>query len=331
MGWQERRAIIAQIEEMRGSRVICYITSDRAGADAQINKDSLPFFHDHLSQIGPRERIDLVLHTSGGDTLAAYGICQLLREFCKRLGVLVPFRCHSAGTLIALGADEIVMTRGGTLSPIDPSLKGPLNPAVELAPGQRQLVALSVESVAGFMQLVKKDWGIKGPALCDAFRMLAEKVHPLALGDVYRARQQIELLAGTLLKAHRSDKAKIADIVSTLARDLGSHDFPITRSNARRILGAQVLRDDVPLEKLVWALFEDYSKDMQLREPFDPTIAALANEAGKPAKVTQCLAVLETSAARDVAERELVLMQIGTPMGPAVQQQVVRANWQHYT
>jgi ClpP class serine protease len=40
----------------------------------------------------------------------------LLRQYCKRLAVLVPFRAHSAGTLISLGADEIVMLPGSELA-----------------------------------------------------------------------------------------------------------------------------------------------------------------------------------------------------------------------
>ena len=194
MAWQERKELIAKIEGIRKSRVICYLTSDRANANALISKDVSPLIHDFLAEIGPTKRIDLLLYTAGGDTLAAFGICKLLREYCDHLGVLIPFRCHSSGTLIALGADEIVMTRGATLSPIDPSVAGPLNPAVDIAPGQRQIVPVSVEAVAGFKDLVKKDWGIRGEHLCDALNTLAEKVHPLLLGSVYRARQQIELL-----------------------------------------------------------------------------------------------------------------------------------------
>ncbi|MBU0734226.1 MAG: hypothetical protein KKG10_08760, partial [Proteobacteria bacterium] len=46
----------------------------------------------------------------------------MLREFCEKLAVLVPFRAHSAGTTLALGADEIVMGPLGELGPVDPSV-----------------------------------------------------------------------------------------------------------------------------------------------------------------------------------------------------------------
>ncbi len=162
MARPERVDLIRKIEAARNSRLLCYITSDRPNADTNIKKDAIPIIFEHLERIGKRERVDVLLYTSGGDTLAAFGIARMLREFCTHVGVLVPSRCHSAGTLMALAANEVVMTRGATLSPIDPSIVGALNPAVEVVPGQRQMVPLSVETVAGYKDLVTQDWGIKG-------------------------------------------------------------------------------------------------------------------------------------------------------------------------
>lgn len=236
------------------------------------------------------------------------------------------------------------------MSPIDPSITGPLNPAVEIAPGRAQLVPLSVETVASFKDLVVDDWGMKGEdALVAAFRMLADKVHPMALGDVFRARQQIERLARKLLNGHRTDD--IQEIVTTLTKGLGSHDYLISRTEARELLGTQVADDGVHIENLIWDLFKDFSEEMQLREAFDPNIslrtARLSGEVG-PVTVTQQLAVIEAADAGDSAEKQLLLTEIvQTPeqaghqaqlaaflhgfqgkMEP--QQEVVRAGWRHY-
>jgi hypothetical protein len=81
------------------------------------------------------------------------------------------------------------MTRRATLSPIDPSITLALNPVVELQPGQHQLVPVSVESVEGFRDLQTKIWDVQDEdSLASAFKILAERVHPLALGDVARDR-----------------------------------------------------------------------------------------------------------------------------------------------
>jgi hypothetical protein len=348
MAWAERRNLIEQIENERHSRVICYVTSDRQGADATIQKDAIPLFLQHLQSIGSVERLDVFLFTAGGDTLAAFGLARLLREFSRHLGVLVPLRCHSAGTLLALGANEIVMTNGATLSPIDPSVVGPLNPAIELAPGQRQLLQLSVETVAGFKDLVTDAWGLTGDALTAAFRALFDKVHPLALGDVYRARRQIEHLARTLLMEHRDEPEQIEKVIATLARELGSHDYPITRRDARALLGSHVAADAPQVERLMWNLYRDYEAELQLRRPFLPEVELAAATARGPVgsmPITQRLAFVETTSSGDAAERDLVLTPVqvlppGIPpqlaaqmagRGPMqVQVSVVRGEWRHY-
>jgi hypothetical protein len=347
MGRAERKELISKIEAARGSRVVCYLTSDRPNADAKVSKDVLPLLFDHLRSIGERKQIDVLLFTTGGDTLAAFGFVRLVREFCqeRRLGVLVPLRCHSAGTLVAIGANEILMTKGATLSPIDPSISGPLNPAVEIAPGQRQLVPLSVETVAGFKDLVVTDWGLKDEAsLSAAFRVLAERVHPMALGDVFRARQQIELLARKLLE-HRTDSENVGTIIRTLTRALGSHDYVISRTEARGLFGYQIAQDAPETEDLIWRLYSDFAKEMELQEPFEFGIQVrAARNAGHtgPVKVLHRLAILETTDSRDVAEKEMLLREVqpspGMPpqvmmaavQGGMLHQDIVRAGWKHY-
>jgi hypothetical protein len=51
--------------------------------------------------------IDLCLYTRGGDVNAVWPIVSLLREFDQNFQVLMPFPCHSGGTLVALGAKKI--------------------------------------------------------------------------------------------------------------------------------------------------------------------------------------------------------------------------------
>ena len=59
---------------------------------------------------GNRPNTFLVLTTNGGHADAAYRIARLLQTVSRRFYLFVPERCKSAGTLLALGANEIVMT-----------------------------------------------------------------------------------------------------------------------------------------------------------------------------------------------------------------------------
>jgi hypothetical protein len=336
--WPERRKLIAAIETKRKSRLICYLTSDRQNASAIIAKDALPFVFNQLREIGQVPRIDLLVFTSGGDTLAAFGLARLLREFTRWVGVLVPDRCFSAGTLLALGANEIYMTRAGTLSPIDPSVTTQLNPSTDgPMPGTRQLLPVSVESVAGFKSLIEKDWGIRDEEmLTQLFKVLAHRVHPLALGDVYRSRQQIERLAHQLMKKHRRDRTNVQKVISTLTRGLGSHDYPISRTEARELLGRQIARDDSRLETMVWDLYQDYAKEMSLGIGYNPA-AELAkwktSGQAPPAKLSLQMAVIESSASRDVFEQNAFVSEtlVPGPAGPmkALQQELIDAGWKH--
>ncbi|MGB7593624.1 MAG: hypothetical protein WBO19_20535, partial [Terriglobia bacterium] len=262
---------------------------------------------------------------------------RLLREFTDdKVGTLIPEKCHSAGTLFALGANSIFMGKAATLTPIDPSIQGQLNPFIETGPGQRQPIPISVESVAGYRTLIKEDWRLNDEATGMAFRILAEKINPLALGDVYRSSQQIERLARTLLLNHRQDEENIEKIVEMLTHGLGSHDYLISRKEARKFK-IQISDDDDELEKLIWDLFQDFSKEMGLGQIFDAgMVVHAATSAGQPLPISyeQKVVVVESETMSDHFERELRLssIQAMTPAGPvqAVQAALVRAGWKNY-
>jgi hypothetical protein len=272
-----------------------------------MTKDILPLFASHIRTDGRHNKIDVFMFTHGGDTLTGFGLARLIREYSDSVGVLIPDVCHSAGTLFALGANEIIMTRGATLSPIDPSVNGPLNPAVQINPQMPpQIVPLSVESVAGYKSLITKEWKTDSRPL---LKILAEKVHPLALGDVYRGRQQIEMLAHRLLRQHRRDGRTIRRIIRTLSKDLGSHDYLLYPSEAEELLGEQVRRD-VELERLVLALHDDFQKEMQLGTPYSGEIL-FAQARAKPLAALsaatlalQTLQMLAAQAAQDAQQAQ---------------------------
>ncbi len=343
MARQERIELIRKVENLRGSRLICCLTSDRESttpavpASGVMAKDFIPIFFDHLSAFQDCEKVDVFMFTQGGDTLAAFGLSCLIREFASSFGALIPHWCHSAGTLFALGANEIIMTRGATLTPIDPSVGGPLNPVVEVMPGQRQQIPVSVESVAGYLSLVKENWKLSKEGIAVAFKILAEKINPLALGDVYRSRQQIGNLARTLLGYHRQDEKNIQSIVRQLTGGLGSHDYLISRSEARKLLTSQVGSDHKVLEGHIWDLYLDFKNEMSLGQIFDAGMVVNAwTNAGKqlPAVDEQRVVVVESSTAGDEFERvyRLLPVQTMTPAGPVqmLQPALVRAGWKHY-
>lgn len=283
---QTRKDLLVKIERPRNSKAILYVTGDRPQMETQIANDAFDYFVHHLDKIWPAKKITFIIHTNGGNTAAAWRIINLLRIFCDDLEVLVPNKAHSAGTLISLGANRILMTKQATLGPIDPSLSGPLSPAVPGQPHQR--VPVSVEAVQGYIDLAKAELGIEdGTALSNVLMRLSEQVHPLVLGQIFRSRNQIRSLARNLLENHGlTDDAKDR-IIDFLCSESGSHDRTINRREARE-LGLNIETPTQGLYDVVNKLYEDFAADMELRSKFDPMLVL----AGKPNASFECQRVL---------------------------------------
>jgi hypothetical protein len=272
-----RKDLIEATEKARNSRVICYFTSDRGNQETQIGDDVLPFFAQHLGKIGKTPTLDLLIYSRGGNTLTGFALANALREFAEKVNVLVPFRAHSCATLIALSADSIVAAPFAQLSPIDPSITTPHGPSIEQG-GEQKFLPVSVEDVANYFELARVEAGLKEEQhLADVFGHLSERVSPLALGAVYRAREQIGMLATKLLSLHTKDEEKIARIVKLLTRELLSHDYYIGRREARA-MGLSVVDAAEAEADLMWQLYEDVAQELKLSEPWNWESEAQGNQ-----------------------------------------------------
>ena len=156
MNYKVRRRIYREIEADRNTKLFSFVTSDRQGMETQIAQDCIDLFVDLLDKVGPTKKISLLLHTNGGQTSAAWRLINLIRTFGDELEVLIPLKALSAGTLISLGADKIVMTKQAALGPIDPSLTHPLSPQIPVG-NQIARVPVSVEAVRGYLDAISKD------------------------------------------------------------------------------------------------------------------------------------------------------------------------------
>ncbi|MDE2634773.1 MAG: serine protease [Chloroflexota bacterium] len=269
MRYSDRLAVYTQIEKERDSSVLTYVTSDRIGMQTAINTDVIEPFVDLLDLIGPVKRISLILHTNGGQTLAAWRLINLLRMFCDELEVLIPSKALSAGTLMSIGADKIVMTKQAVLGPIDPSINNPLNPQVNVG-GQASQVSVSVESVRGYLNLTREELGIVDTQhLTRILLDLSDYIHPVVLGDIFRSTEQIRFLARKLLPRQVKDETSMKSIVDFLCADTGSHDYTIDRREASE-LGLQVEKPSADLYQLLKEIHTSYNTELQLQNPFSP-------------------------------------------------------------
>jgi len=264
------KELIKKIEQIRGSRVITYLTSDRQGpVNARVAMDIIPIISKQLRNIGKTEKIDLFLYSTGGDTMVPWRLVSMIREYCDKFSVLIPHKAHSAATMISLGADEIVMSDLSELSPIDPSTANVFNPQDPQNPQNK--IPISVEDVMAYFDLAKNKFGIKNDEqLAMIFNKFVEsnpQIHPLALGNVNRMHNLIRILAKRLLKSHTSPmrEEEIEKIVDYFTEKLYSHQYFIGRKEAKEDLGVKsVVFADESLSKALSDLYEEYVKEMNL-------------------------------------------------------------------
>jgi hypothetical protein len=280
----DRLKLIKQIEEIRGSTVLCYLTSLRPNLPAQMSDDAVRVIFDHVLRLPSRPvpKLDIFLCSNGGSGTVPWRLVSLFREFAKSFAVLVPYRAYSAASLLALGADEIVMHPFAELGPIDPTVSNDFNP-VEQGTGKR--LGISVEDVRAYINFVKSAGITHEDELVKALEILANKVHPLALGNIERFLSQSRMIAAKILRTHMkdADDHTIKEIIENMASKLYFHGHPINRQEAKNDLKLKVVADLPPeLETAMWSLYTDFEEEFQNLAIFNPAADLAATPIAVP-------------------------------------------------
>ena len=314
---QDRIKLYQKIEAERNSKLLVYITSTRSGLETQIANDVLPKFTEHLDKLGDTQKITLYLYTNGGDTLTAWSLVNLIRSFCKEFEIIIPANCFSSGTLICLGSDNIVMTKQATLGPIDPSVNGPYNPMMPGVNDPNAKLPVSVEFVNAYVEMAKETFGIRNSrSMTDVLLKLSEKIHPMTLGQVYRTRSQIQMLARKLMKWHKLTPEQEDEIIKFLCSESGSHDYSIHRTEAVEHLGLHVEKPTVDFYAVIKGIYDDISSELEFEKPYNPNI--LLNQQNPNHYIFRRGLIESLYNGTDVyfSEGELSLTQVGGGMGP---------------
>lgn len=297
-------SLIAAVEKERNSKVIVYWTTHLA----KISEGVAVSLYDQLQAIGKKQPIDLYLFSNGGDAEAPWRIVTLIREYSSRFGVLIPHQARSAATLLALGADEIVMTALATLGPIDPTRTHPLLPT---RAGATESEPTSVQDMRYAMQFVREAAGqgsehtYTSEAWASIFSALFDKIHPLAIGAIEQTYALAKLIAKKCLETHMAGEGaeeKIAQIADSLCDDFKSHTYPIGRVEARE-LGLKVSDAPETLDAAMMELWKFY-----VSRPIFPS--AQPPPAGS--KTAGNIAFLDTPAANFQAVAQYTVEKDGT-------------------
>ena len=116
----ERKLQLRRISALRGGRDVFVYAADmnKETPLAAIGYSDILPITDLVSTL-KSSAIDIILETPGGSGEVADDVVRFLRGKYSDIGVIVPGWAKSAGTIIAMSADEILMGPGSALGPID--------------------------------------------------------------------------------------------------------------------------------------------------------------------------------------------------------------------
>jgi Serine dehydrogenase proteinase len=121
----ERKRLLREISVLRGRDLLVYagdINKAQQGAAVALTYDDLLPIRDQLDNLNGKA-IDVILETGGGSGEVAEDIVRILRAKYASVAFIIPGIAKSAGTIMAMSGDEILMDAGSALGPIDAQIQ----------------------------------------------------------------------------------------------------------------------------------------------------------------------------------------------------------------
>src|SRR5258708_4738134 len=166
--YERTQKVIAQIESELGERLLTYWNSP----NGSICGNDVIGLYGILRSMGKVERLSLFIKSDGGYGQASLRMVNLLRQYVGQLTVVVALECASAATMLALGADKIMMGPLAHLSAVDTSLTHDLSPIDR----DNNRVGVSQDELQRVVRLWQKEPG-QEPA--NPYSEVFAHVHPL--------------------------------------------------------------------------------------------------------------------------------------------------------
>ncbi len=244
----QRQSLIKKIQEQTGRPLLCYV----AGMAASVSRDDTLGFADLLHNVPATTPVDLLLHTPGGDIDAAEKLMWMVRarvgsEFLR---AIVPDFAKSAGTLMVLAADVVLMSDSSELGPIDPQV------VLVDSTGNRRMH--SVQDYLDAYEQLKKELTANPNDI--AAKLMLAKIEPAMVKRFQAALQRAAAIAEKHLKQGMFRKS--GGNYTAVPRDLldktrwKSHGQMISREDAKDIgLNVEYIAPDQSIWQELWQLY----------------------------------------------------------------------------
>lgn len=192
----------------------------------------------------------LILTTNGGDPDAGYRLVRFINHYYSKFVLYVFGSCKSTGTLIALGANEIIMSDFGEFGPLDIQLTrddelsstSGLNYFKSLDSLNQQIFQSFEQS---FMNLKKGSGNtittrtageIASKLAIGLISPISAQIEPIKLGEVTRAMDIADAYGSRITENH--------DLIIKLITEYPSHSFVIDYKEAKELFSNVRLTDD---------------------------------------------------------------------------------------
>lgn len=219
-----RRKYLAQLHQVTGRNVIVYYSGwlqktdllNRGLTGFELNDNDKNGFMAAIHGLDRSKGLDLMLHTPGGEIAATESLVEYLRLMFTDIRAVVPQISLSAGTMVALACNEILMGKHSSLGPIDPQIHGiPAHGIIE----EFNRAAQEIQ---------------RTPAKAPLWQVIIAKYQPTLIGECEKAIQWSNQVAKewlvTGMFAGEKDAAEKADrVVNELS------DHALQKSHARHI------------------------------------------------------------------------------------------------
>ncbi len=236
-------AALKEISERRGGRNVLFYSSaflqkpSLAAPFTQLTPEELNGFMSCMFGMKWSNGLTLLLHTPGGATNAAETVVQYLHAKFTAIEVIVPAFAMSAGTMISLASDRIVMGRQSQLGPIDPQM--PI--------GGKYVSARAIVD-----QFERAKGEIAGNlALAHAWAPILQSLGPALLVEAQNALDYGERMVASWLAARmfrgQADSVAVGNKIAKYFNDATSH-----KSHGRRIA-----RDEAADQGLITEALEE--------------------------------------------------------------------------
>lgn len=190
--------LIADYNSLRETYLFVYAAAiGKPIPSVPLEQSDFYIFRDLLSGQKECSKVDVYLETPGGSGETAEEIGRFLRKKFDTVSFVISGEAKSAGTIIALSGDEILMTETGSLGPIDAQMK----------------IGRSIVSAYDYIEWIenKREEAEKQGALNPFDATMVAQISPGELGSVFHALRFAEDLVIDWLTRYKFKKWTVTE------------------------------------------------------------------------------------------------------------------------